>query len=454
MTQLVIDGKRQSVTTLVSYKDKAGDLFLILTRPDPRYRDREGKCLNGVRLPVGPCKFVGGVVEEETLSRIPDALKIKKPSDMDLRIPAAALLEIEQEINLDTTAFIKPDGQMRLIETLTRDDGRGRIQDVHYFLLHLGTLDQGETELLHAVVKPADDLIETIIQKATELNVDAAGQPTVTPAKGTYRIKTEFTGFPEIEAWNREYDAHADNPALVAEKAVYNRMHTELRGLQGIDLATIDPKSSVEMYKPPSGETGDAQILKHLLQLGFDFTLTPTEITPVLSPQEEALLQTVARKSEAHRHAHFEMPEEEWIKKYGSGTLRRIFRQAQEPGADMDYKTRYIAERVKFSYGEGFEAVFESRVTLGTFDAQPSSMPHTETLWHSDAFNLRDTFGDRANPRAVRVEYDETKVKDGLGIVLTLAQRPKWLPAGRTVLAMTSVKNPATGAYSHALNPN
>lgn len=130
MSWLVINGKHQSVTTMVTYHGIDGQQHILLGRSDPRYRDTKGECLNGGKLAVGPCQFIGGQVEDnpemfpliaiqeqyQHFNRLPDVV--------DPRIAAAALKELGEEISLDVSKHVTDQTHLSLVETLTRESGQ------------------------------------------------------------------------------------------------------------------------------------------------------------------------------------------------------------------------------------------------------------------------------------------------------------------------------------------
>lgn len=281
MGQLVIANKRQSVTTIVTYCDEHGELYILLGRPDPRYRDVEGACLKGKKLDVGACQFIGGQVEEDVeLSTL--SFAGAENDDLDPRIKSTALKELEEEASFYAHEHAKSETTLTLIETIKHEgDQMGHI---HYLNLHLGTLSSDEISRLQQSIAPQDDMIQTILMPVSALKTDEDGSVLITLENGVHQTKTVFDGFPEIDRWNENYDAaiiHAGADQkrvarLTEERDFYNRIDKEIRGLDGINTEALSPSLEVRMFKPrdPNVRT-DGQILEDFLLREHGIMLQP-----------------------------------------------------------------------------------------------------------------------------------------------------------------------------------
>lgn len=284
MSIFTVRDRMQSVTTLVTYKDMAGDLYLILVRPDPRHRDKEGKSLRGEYLRVGPCQFVGGRVEDTTLASERDSAALLaitndgNRSHFHYQVGLSAVREIAEEISLDIVKFFQGrSGDFRWMYIVNRDDDfSGRHQDIQYFNLHLGTLNPETVTALRHAVSPKDDVIQALHVKAASLRMDPDGEITVNTTRAHVATKMEFTGFPDIGHWISDYkdaldrleerDALNERFNVLAELRNFIDMDANVRGLTGINHASLYA-SSIGMYDPAiPGEKSDGEILAEFLQ--------------------------------------------------------------------------------------------------------------------------------------------------------------------------------------------
>jgi hypothetical protein len=65
----------------------------------------------------------------------------------------------------------------------------------------------------------------------------------------------------------------------------------------------------------------------------------------------------------------------EWIKEFGSGTLRRCVEE------NFAWKELYLEERTAFEFGYGFRPLLASRTTIGQPIAEGDNKAVTETCW-------------------------------------------------------------------------
>ncbi|MDD9901131.1 MAG: hypothetical protein OXT65_09155 [Alphaproteobacteria bacterium] len=292
MPQLTLNGRGQSVTALVTYQNEGGDLHLLLIRPDPRYRDRQGECLEGTKLPVGPCQFVGGMVEpvldDAVLSDIEKKYPgfNKMPSAIDRRVAVSALRELAEEASFPAEKYMSKNATLELMEIVSSDNGlaMNKEQDLHYVHLSLGTLSDADIKRLEKDVAPYDDAIQSILIGVDKLKLDAAGDIQVTPQDGIVKTKDDFNGFPEMPTWRvgfsrliaqfKKAGQHDKAAKSQARFNVFARIHKELRDLDGVDVSTLNPANTIGMYRPPNGNRrNDSDILQDFLQTRFGLVL-------------------------------------------------------------------------------------------------------------------------------------------------------------------------------------
>lgn len=127
----------------------------------------------------------------------------------------------------------------------------------------------------------------------------------------------------------------------------------------------------------------------------------------------------------------------DWIKVYGSGSLRRAVEE------DMAWFSMYLGERVALEIGYGFEAISASRVTIGKALASSDDSATTETCWWARALRYRADRDNRAASILVRyitVTEDDSK-REGIGIQYLPFKELPWLPKDKLLIAFTTDKN-------------
>ncbi|MDX2094758.1 MAG: hypothetical protein SFW64_02295 [Alphaproteobacteria bacterium] len=256
--QLIIEGYRQAVTTIVTACDEQGNTYVLLGRPDPRYRDREGKCLQGEKLAVGPYQFIGGQIDTSMAKRLIPTLATSNVIDrLDNRVRGAALRELMEEASFDP-ALISENASLDYVGDVKRE-GRYANQQIHYLRLHLGTFSKDRLHHVAESFAPTDDMIMTSFIGIHHIRKDAAGRLAIKPADGVTKIKTDFAGFPELAAWDASYETAlvaavgdaATEAAIKKEQQVYHAIHDTIRGLQGVDEGSLALDVNVSMYTPP-----------------------------------------------------------------------------------------------------------------------------------------------------------------------------------------------------------
>lgn len=139
-----------------------------------------------------------------------------------------------------------------------------------------------------------------------------------------------------------------------------------------------------------------------------------------------------------------DMSKEEFIEKWGSGTLRKSNKLG------FDVQEAYWQERVRFEFGAGFEIIQRSRVTYSDIKLV-SSQALTELGWHTERMiELRPFESDKFVCKQFEVEYADGKIRQGAGI-LVKETSCSWIPQGYMVFCIVTEKK--EGKYMNAINP-
>lgn len=152
---------------------------------------------------------------------------------------------------------------------------------------------------------------------------------------------------------------------------------------------------------------------------------------------------------ETFRTAIRNMPENDWIDKHGSGTLRKNKRLG------FVVKTQYLHERSNFEFGNGFEVVPRSRVTFGDAYSEADCKAVTEAGWFADRYitlNMAMFPEEHYQLKYLIIEESDGTKREGIGIVIrkTIA---KWVMPGNIVCCIISEFDKNTKEYLTAINP-
>lgn len=144
------------------------------------------------------------------------------------------------------------------------------------------------------------------------------------------------------------------------------------------------------------------------------------------------------------RRALRDMSMEEFIEKWGSGTLRK----SQKLGFNV--REAYLKERARFEFGEGFMIIQRSYVAYTDVNLV-SCQGMTELGWHAERMiQLRPFESDKFLCKQIDVDMGESGRIVGAGIIVSKTSA-KWIPLGYSVFSVvTEFKN---GKYSPAINP-
>jgi hypothetical protein len=139
-----------------------------------------------------------------------------------------------------------------------------------------------------------------------------------------------------------------------------------------------------------------------------------------------------------------DLTREEFIDKFGSGTLRKSARLG------FYVQDAYLRERAQVEFGYGFEVVARSRVTYSDIRLVPGA-PLTELGWHAERMiEMRPFEEDEFFCKQFEVEYADGKKREGAGI-LVWKTSAGWIPPGQMVLAIVAER--VNGEYLGAINP-
>jgi hypothetical protein len=139
-----------------------------------------------------------------------------------------------------------------------------------------------------------------------------------------------------------------------------------------------------------------------------------------------------------------DMSKDEFILKFGSGTLRKSLKLG------FDIQEAYLNERSKFEFGAGFEIIQRSRVTYSDIKLI-SSASLTELGWHAERMiELRPFESDVFVCKQFEIEYANNIKKEGAGILIQETSAP-WIPKGYMVFSV--VAEIKFGKYLPAINP-
>lgn len=140
-----------------------------------------------------------------------------------------------------------------------------------------------------------------------------------------------------------------------------------------------------------------------------------------------------------------------WIERYGSGSLR----QAHALG--MSWREMYLHERVALEVATSARLVHSSRLTTGTFRAEPDDRVTTELGWYAKAFKFRwGLMGAPYNTAQAVVTWftldTDGESEQGAGFVVLGLDFP-WFPGGRTVLIPLALWDTKAKAWGPVENP-
>lgn len=145
------------------------------------------------------------------------------------------------------------------------------------------------------------------------------------------------------------------------------------------------------------------------------------------------------------RNKNRNMDENDWIETHASGTLRKNKR------IGFAYRSQYLAERIAYEFGYGFEIVPKTRVTFNDPISEGDCHAITEAGWHIERYMVNNIFGDYVEAKYIHITYEDSK-KEGVGIIVRETSC-EWIPKGHLVLAIVSEFNPIRNRWENAINP-
>lgn len=140
------------------------------------------------------------------------------------------------------------------------------------------------------------------------------------------------------------------------------------------------------------------------------------------------------------------LSENMWIEKHASGTLRKNKR------IGFTYRTQYLAERIAYEFGFGFQILPRSQITFGDPISEENCHSITEAGWHIERYMELDVFGDRVEAKYIVASFRDGSHKEGVGIIVreTSAQ---WVPPGHIVFALVAEFDPIKKVWYESVNP-
>ena len=314
--QLSLDGKPQCVAALVTFRDEAGKTYVILGRPDPRYRDWSGESLAGRKLPVGCWQFFGGNAEydpsqprdywgedDPQLPGWPEQLVGDSSRPLNKRIARNALKELAEESNISAGSFnavpplrgLMKKAALHYICGQESANQWQKKQDTHFLHLDLGQLSAIQIAALKETVHPGDDMIQSIIIPADKIYRDERNHLVLRVPDGICSYKVDFDGFPEMAQWDErlalrieEAPTETEKQRLRERRENYHKMDQQLRGLDGIDEASLYFTDFIGMLFASCQRNNNSEILRQSLSL-----------TPALKPPPAPDHTSLARRSPA-----------------------------------------------------------------------------------------------------------------------------------------------------------
>lgn len=163
--------------------------------------------------------------------------------------------------------------------------------------------------------------------------------------------------------------------------------------------------------------------------------------TNIVKPNEEARLKQLNL-----RHALRHMSEEAWIEKHASGTLRKNRR------IGFSFRAQYLAERVAYEFGYGFQILPRSQVTFGDAISEEDCHPITEAGWHIERYSETNVLGDFVEAKYIHATYRDNSMREGVGMIVRETSA-SWLPIGHIVFSIVAEFDPIRKAWLNAVNP-
>lgn len=140
------------------------------------------------------------------------------------------------------------------------------------------------------------------------------------------------------------------------------------------------------------------------------------------------------------------LSEETWIDKHASGTLRK------NKAIGFSYRQQYLAERIAYEFGYGFEILPRSQITFGDPISEENCKPLTEAGWHIERYMALNVFNDRIEAKYIHASYRDNSSREGVGIILRETSA-SWIPAGHIVFSIIAEFNPHLKIWEKAINP-
>lgn len=140
------------------------------------------------------------------------------------------------------------------------------------------------------------------------------------------------------------------------------------------------------------------------------------------------------------------LPESEWIERHGSGTLRKNKR------IGFTYRTQYLAERIAYEFGYGFQIVPRAQITFGDPISEENCHAITEAGWHIERYISLNIFDDYVEAKYIHASYRDNSKKEGIGIIVRETSS-LWIPSGHIIFSIIAEFDPYRKVWKDAINP-
>lgn len=177
----------------------------------------------------------------------------------------------------------------------------------------------------------------------------------------------------------------------------------------------------------------DFQTRKHLIDMETIIKKDSVDAF-VLSPRVEARLK-IRR-----------MPEHEWIDQHASGTLRK------NKKIGFSYRSQYLAERVAYEFGYGFEIQTRSTISFGDPLTEENCSAITEAGWHIERYINLDIFADYVEAKYIYASGRDGTERQGVGMIVRETSAA-WLPTGHIVFSIVAEFDKQNNRWKNAINP-
>jgi hypothetical protein len=178
---------------------------------------------------------------------------------------------------------------------------------------------------------------------------------------------------------------------------------------------------------------------------------------PGLVPQFYSASDEVLQAARREIEDHYTLDFRGWVaqKRISETLARNICLSREKATEDVAYcltQSHYLHERAGSVWGYGFDTISADKIAPGHPLSEGDSDPHVQIGIYQHILATNNLFGDIFNIRHLKITDMWNNEKEGLGVVVEHAHRPKWIN-GRTVYAMVAEFNPKTKDFHPTINP-